>query len=258
MLSKNQIKFIRSLEQKKFRKETGLFVAEGKKIVNEILHSELKIHSLFAISDFVPDWIGDQISSPTGSGIRFQISEVDEKELEKISFLTTPNEVLCIAEIPQYEINYKNISEKISIYLDGIRDPGNMGNIIRIADWFGISTVFCSPECADAYNPKVVQATMGSIARVKIYHANDKIIQTMRAYANYPIYATTLNGKNIYKEESPEMGLIVFGNESEGISKEILELSTHKISIPRFGKAESLNVASSAAIVCSEFMGRKQ
>lgn len=221
-----------------------MFVAEGKKTVAEILNSSLKVNTLYHLKEF-------QISSLV-SGI-----EIDERELKKISFLETPNEALCLVEIPRYKINLKEISEKISIFLDNIKDPGNLGNIIRIADWFGIENIFCSPECVDAYNPKVVQASMGSIARVKIHESVKEMVRKMRITdSEFPIYATTLDGKNIYEEKLSKNGLLIFGNESSGISKEILELAGKKISIPRFGRAESLNVAASVAIICSEFMRR--
>lgn len=250
MITKNQIKFIRSLEQKKFRREHGLFIAEGKKIVQEILNSSLKIHSLFATRDF---------QSPLLSGLKAEIVEIDRTELEKISLLSVPNEVLCLVEIPKSEIDFHKVKQQLSLYLDNIKDPGNLGNIIRIADWFGIEYIFCSPECVDSYNPKVVQATMGSIARVKIHYGEAvNFIKELKKNtdASFTIYAATLDGKNIYSEDLSEKGLIILGNESEGVSDALIRLSGMEISIPPFGKAESLNVAASAAVICSEFRRR--
>lgn len=250
MITKNQIKFIRSLEQKKFRKEHGLFIAEGKKIVNEILNSRLKIHSFFATKNF---------HHPRVAELASEKFVIDETELEKISLLATPNEVLCLVEIPKNEIIFDKIKQHLSLFLDNIKDPGNLGNIIRIADWFGIEYVFCTPGCVDAYNPKTVQATMGSIARVKIvYEELENITREVKTDASGPftVYAATLGGKNIYREKLVKKGLIILGNESEGISERLIHMADRQISIPSFGEAESLNVAASSAIICSEFRRR--
>lgn len=258
MITNNQIKFIRSLEQKKIRIDQGLFIAEGKKIVNEILNSSLKIRSLFATRDF---------NSLTIKGSEFENYEIDEKELERISFLSAPNEVLCVVEIPNHEIVFSELKQKLSLFLDNIKDPGNLGNIIRIADWFGIENIFCSMQCVDAYNPKVVQATMGSIARIKIFYVGGEhfIGELKKALPStplqkekgvYKIFASTLKGKNIYNETLSKNGLIILGNESEGISENLIRLASERISIPPFGMAESLNVSASAAVICSEFRRR--
>lgn len=257
MVSRNQIKFIHSLEHKKFRKEHGLFVAEGKKIVTELLNSSLKIVSLFATGNFNKSLVQGN----------YNFYDITEQELERISFLSSPNDVLCIAEIPKHENAFHQIYRQLSLYLDNIKDPGNLGTLIRIADWFGIEYIFCSPGCVDVYNPKVVQATMGSIARVKVIYteAEDLIlklkkISTMNDQTakipGYSLYATMMNGKNIYKESLSQNGLIILGNESEGISDRLAGLADQKISIPSFGNAESLNVAASAAVICSEFRRR--
>lgn len=228
-----------------------MFIAEGKKMADEILNSSLKIHSLYATGNFQHPRLADL---PAEKFI------VDERELKKISLLTAPNEVLCLVKIPKNEIIFDEIKQKLSLFLDNIKDPGNLGNIIRIADWFGIENIFCSPGCVDAYNPKAVQATMGSIARVKIFYEEpENIARELKKNPGGPftVYAATLDGKNIYREKLAENGLIILGNESEGISDKLIRLADVQLSIPPCGKAESLNVAASAAIICSEFRRKK-
>lgn len=263
MLTKNQIKLILSLEQKKFRKESGLFVAEGKKAVTEILNSSLKIHSLYSTKIF----FNTLSQFPNTPQRKFEKNEIEEADLKRISFLTTPNEVLCLVEIPKHQIILEKIGQALSFYLDNLKDPGNFGNIIRIADWFGIENIFCSAACVDAYNPKVVQATMGSIARVKInYVENENFFDELKKITtrnklsgdgvDFKIYSSALSGKNIYKEKLSPTGLILLGNESEGVSEKLIQIADEKLTIPSFGKAESLNVAASAGIICSEFRRR--
>ena len=240
-LSKNQIKFICSLHQKKHRTENGLFIAEGEKVVKELLLSSLKIESIYATKNFA-----DQNQE-------FNTTIITEDELTKISALTTPNEVLAIAQIPHYKIDRKEIADSLSLVLDEIQDPGNLGTIIRIADWFGIKNIICSENSVDPFNPKVVQATMGSIFRVKIHHTDLKLF--LETENSLEIYGAVLNGENIYEEKLTGKGLIILGNESKGISKELLPFITHKIKIPSHdhSKAESLNIASATAIICYEF-----
>jgi TrmH family RNA methyltransferase len=252
MLSKNQIKFINSLKQKKYREEHNLFVAEGAKIVPELLASGIKVKQVFATSEFLRKHkIEDNIE-------RFEIKEA---ELERISSLMTANEALALCEIPVYEMDNASFSDQLTLVLDDIKDPGNMGTIIRIADWFGIGNVVCSNNSVDVFNPKVVQATMGSIARIKIHYAELKsFIIKQKESGQIPVYGALLEGENIYSKELPESGIIIIGSESHGISDSVREMVTDKISIPSFshysqsgGEAESLNAAVATAIICSEF-----
>ena len=238
MLSKNQIKFVHSLELKKNRKREHLFVAEGPKVVGDLLKAGFRHHSIFS-------------TSPRQDG-----QFVTEEELQRISFLQHPQEILAVFEIPDPEYRPINLNG-LSLALDGIQDPGNLGTIIRIADWFGIDAIYCSQETADAYNPKVVQATMGSIAHVPITYCN---LVELLSKVECPIFGTLLDGEDIYQEELQKNGIIVMGNEGNGISQEVRPLITHKLLIPNFSNsketAESLNVAIATAITCSEFKRR--
>lgn len=250
MLSKNQLKLVRSLELKKNRKKEGLFVAEGPKVVGDLLRAGYVPHSIFMVqgSGFMVQ----------GSGARVQVSSflVTDDELRKLSFLQHPQEVLALFEIPQSQKLTAN-SQKLAIALDGIQDPGNLGTIIRIADWFGITTIYCSEDTADCYNPKVVQATMGSLAHINIVYTDLEAL--LRQYDG-PIYGTLLDGQNIYQQELSSEGIIVMGNEGNGISPAIRQLVTHKLLIPNYNPssetAESLNVAIATAITCAEFRRR--
>ncbi len=230
-MTKTEIKKLRQLQQKKFREEERLFIAEGPKVVNELLNSEYRLKRIY-------------------STVEFKAAErISVKELEQISALTTPNEMLAVFEIPAEEEFSFNQTELV-LALEDIRDPGNFGTIIRIADWFGIKKIICSETCVDIYNPKVIQSTMGSIARVKVFYMNlEEIISKYRAN----VFAAVMSGKNIYEEKLSSGGIILIGNESKGISENILKNVSNKISIPRFGKAESLNAAIATAIICSEF-----
>ncbi|ESU26760.1 rRNA methylase [Flavobacterium saliperosum S13] len=238
MLSKNQIKLITSLQQKKYRKQQQLFFAEGIKVIQELLNSNFELEHLF-----VTDAVFPEVS-------KIKISTVTEAELKKISALTTPNNCLALFKIP----NERPISENgLIIALDDIRDPGNLGTILRLCDWFGIRQVVCSAETVDIYNPKVVQATMGSITRVNVTYTDvaDYIEKT-----KLPVFGTFMDGENIYKSKLPSEGVIVMGNEANGISPEIEKLTENRIAIPRFGdlqQTESLNVATATAIILSEF-----
>ncbi len=238
MVSKNQIKLITSLQQKKYRATHGLFIAEGFKVIQELLQSNFELHHLFqteALFDAVPRELKSLISPA---------------ELSKISALATANNCLAIFRIPKVN----PIKERgLIVALDDIRDPGNLGTILRMCDWFGVDQLVCSKETVDLYNPKVVQATMGSISRVKVSYVN--LLQWL-TQAKLPVYGAVMTGKNIYKEKFPKEAIIVLGNEANGISPEIEEVIMNRITIPRFGKlqqTESLNVAAAAAIVLSEF-----
>ncbi|PZR21662.1 MAG: RNA methyltransferase [Flavobacterium psychrophilum] len=238
MLSKNQIKTITGLQQKKYRKQHKLFIAEGIKVVQELLNSNFELHQLFTTQDIF-------------KGIpENKIEFITESELKKISVLTTPNGCLGLFVIP----DEKPLPESgLIVALDDIRDPGNLGTIVRLCDWFGIEHLVCSEECVDVFNPKVVQATMGSLTRVNVVYTH---LENYLAKTKLPVFGTFMDGDNIYEEAMPANGIIVMGNEANGISAAIEAKATRRISIPRFGdlqQTESLNVATAAAIILSEF-----
>ena len=239
MISKNQIKFVRQLEQKKYRRKEGLFVAEGPKVVGDLLRAGFNAQEIYATKEW------------NNNGMHAQ--EVTDEELRKVSFLQHPQQVLALFEIPSAKLSSDSA---LSLALDDVQDPGNLGTIIRIADWFGISTIYCSENTVDAWSPKVVQATMGSIARVNIVYTDLKeLIQN----ATVPVYGTLLDGQNIYTQELSQDGIIVMGNEGNGISQAIRPLINRKLLIPQFHEGpESLNVAIATAITCSEFRRRSQ
>ena len=241
MVSKNQIKLISSLHQKKYRIAHQLFIAEGVKGINELLQSNFELEHLYVTID---EFKSVSITQKT---------VISDADLKKISALTTPNTCLAVFKIPKEK---PVLNKGLIVALDTIRDPGNMGTILRLCDWFGINQVVCSKETVDLYNPKVVQATMGSIARVNVNYLNLKdFLET----TPLPIYGTFMDGEDIYNSEITNEGIIILGNEANGISKEIEELVTKRITIPRFGnlqQTESLNVATATAIVLSEFKRR--
>lgn len=239
MLSKNQIKIITSLSQKKYRKQHQLFIAEGKKVIEELLPN-FDLEWLFCVGDLNFKNVDKN-----------KVYQVTDTEIKKISVLTTATNCLAVFRIPEEREN-KELKGLI-VALDDIRDPGNLGTIIRLCDWFGIETLLCSEETVDVYNPKVVQATMGSISRVNVIYGN--IVEILKT-TSLPVFGTFMDGENIYKKELPKEGIIVMGNEANGISVEIEKIAKNKISIPRFGKlqaTESLNVATATAIILSEF-----
>lgn len=245
MISKNKIKYIRSLELKKNRNKEGKFVAEGFKVVDDLL--ALQPADLIVATG---EWLRGK---PFGA--ETEVIEVTDEELKKVSFLQHPQQVLAVfrqATSGDYSIN----TSELSLALDGVQDPGNLGTIIRIADWFGITHIYCSQDTADVYNPKVVQATMGSIARVKVEYG-DLLGLVESLPADVPVYGTLLDGDNIYQQKLENRGLIVMGNEGKGISPELVKKVNHKLLIPNFPEgratADSLNVAIATAITCSEF-----
>lgn len=246
MISKNQIKQINSLKIKKNRQDLHLFIAEGEKVVAELIQSTFIVKQIFALKSWLDNNI--KLLNP-----KVELYEVSASELVKISNLSTPNEVLAVVEIPKKTAIDKNtLQNKLVLVLDQIKDPGNFGTIIRIADWFGIENIICSEDSVDTYNSKVVQATMGSLYRVNILYTN--LIDFIESFeSNYPIYGAVLGGENLYHQKLTKNGLIVLGNESKGISTDVLKLVSKKIEIPKFGNAESLNVGIAAAIICSEF-----
>lgn len=244
MLVKQKAKYIQTLGQKKFRQQEGVFIAEGPKLVTEILESrEAMIKEIFAVKE----WIEENKKFLRN----ISVNEITEGDLEKISQLSTPNKVLAV--VKQFEED-KDIKTKgkITLALDCIQDPGNLGTIIRIADWFGVKQVVCSNDSADIYNPKVVQATMGSIARVKMFYQN--LEDWLSKQRDVRIYATTLEGQDISGMKKLNEGIIVIGNESKGISESVLKICNVKITIPKKGKAESLNAAVATAVILSHII----
>ena len=241
MLVKQKIKYIQSLGQKKFRDETGLFVAEGPKLISELLEGRTAvIEEIYGLRD----WIDQQKNIPAG----IHVMEIKEPELEKISQLSTPNKVIAVAR--QYEaVAPIIVKDRITLALDTIQDPGNMGTIIRIADWFGISQIVCNNGTADVYNPKTIQSTMGSIARVNVYYTD--LAAWLSAQKDIRIYAAALEGQDIGSMKQIKEGILVIGNESKGISDTIMHLANVKITIPKKGKAESLNAALATGIILS-------
>jgi RNA methyltransferase, TrmH family len=239
MLVKQKIKYIQTLGQKKFRQQEGLFIAEGPKLVKELLEADAAaVKEVYAIKDWMDD--NQQLLNKT------VVTEITEIELERISQLTTPNKVVAIVQ--QYVVEETiSVKDQITLVLDNVQDPGNLGTIIRITDWFGIQQIVCSPDSADLYNPKVVQATMGSIARVKVYYTD--LEEWLGIQKDVPVYAASLDGQDVTTIKKIKEGIIIFGNESKGISPELLNLAKVKITIPKKGKAESLNVAVAVGVV---------
>lgn len=235
-ITKNQLKLIRSLQQKKYRKENKLFIVEGVKNIEELLKSDFNIHSLYATSD----WQGNYTNK----------TSISKKELSQISTLSTPDRVLALVHFPNPN---KNTNTNLTLVLDSINDPGNLGTIIRTADWFGVSQIICSENSVDCYNPKVVQATKGSIFRVNVSYTN---LKEYLSENKMPVYGATLKGVNL-RDSKLQDGVILMGSESHGISNELMEFVTHEISIPKFGGAESLNVAIATSIILNEFKNAK-
>jgi TrmH family RNA methyltransferase len=245
MLSKAKIKSIKSLEYKKFRDSTGLFVAEGNKIVADMIQI---FECEFVIAK--SSWMATQGDIPAK-----ELLLGGDEDIKKVSFLKTPQDVFAVFKKPDYLIEDVNPENQLVLALDGVQDPGNLGTIVRIADWFGIEHIVCNLDTADVFGPKTVQATMGALAHVHVYYTELK--SYIESHKNIPIYGTFLEGDSIYSKELKNSGLIVMGNEGNGIKKEIENLMTDKLFIPPFSKAdetiESLNVAIATAIVCNEF-----
>jgi len=260
MISKSQVKYIQSLGQKKYRDKDGLFIAEGPKLIKELLQSKnVGLKWLFALNE----WIEENEKLLGG----IEVSAINESELERISQLKTPNQVIAV--IKKFDTKEPETKEKISLVLDTIQDPGNLGTIIRIADWFGVTQIICSHDCADVYNPKVIQATMGSIARVSIFYTD--LSKWLKQQNQIRICATALEGKDVTKMSTMKEGLIIIGNESKGIHEELIQLANERITIPKKARlparagtdgndsvgpatAESLNAAVAAGIVLSNLV----
>jgi TrmH family RNA methyltransferase len=242
MLSKSTISLLKSLQQKKFRIEHGLFLVEGNKSVTEFANSSYQIEAIYHTAAIDPKLL--KLSG------KINFTEISLNDLEKISSLKSPQEVIALVKIPAFPIlNTTALKGKFAIALDGIQDPGNMGTIIRTADWFGIQHIICSADTVDVYNPKVVQATMGSLAHVNIYYVE---LAEFLGSINMPLFGALLDGSNIYKTDFCTEGLIIMGNEGNGLRPEIIKLVQKAVTIPRGGNAESLNVGIATAIFCSE------
>ena len=241
MITRAEILDIKALATKQGREDLGAFIAEGEKLVGEIRNSSLRIRRILQTKPIFAD--GELIS---------------EKEMERISQLKTANAVLAVIELPKHKLALANPTKNLVLALDRIQNPGNLGTIIRLADWFGISDIVCSEDTADCFNPKVVQATMGAILRVRVHYTN--LAEWLSAQGDVKVYGTFLEGENIYNAQLETSGVIVMGNEGQGISDEVAKCVSHKLLIPpypadRYG-SESLNVAVATAVICSEFRRR--
>ena len=242
-MTKAEIQFVRSLADKRTRDAEHLFVAEGFKLVDEIRNSQLRIRNIYTTRD---DVVGNNVV------------RIEKREMERISQLNTASDILAVVEQPRYKLALNALKAKLTLAIDGVQNPGNMGTIVRLADWFGVENIICSRECADLYNPKVVQATMGALLRVKVHYVDN--LSTLLSEARtsgLPIYGTLLDGNNIYHEKLSTDGIIVMGNEGRGLSDECRSTLTHKLFIPPYPAdaptSESLNVAMATGIILSEF-----
>lgn len=243
-MTKAEIQFVRSLADKRVRDAEGLFIAEGEKLIEEIISSQLPIRHIYSThNDF---------------GGRAEM--VSSKEMERLSQLKTASQCVAIVEKPRWKMPAVADAKRLSLALDGVQNPGNMGTIIRLADWFGVEDIFCSEECADCFNPKVVQATMGAILRVRVHYVDLAALLQRTAAEGTPIYGTMLDGENLYDSEFEPRGVIVMGNEGQGVSKACQQHFSHRLLIPAYPTdrqgSESLNVAMATGIICAEFRRR--
>jgi TrmH family RNA methyltransferase len=251
MLPKNKIRLIRSLALKRNRSDEGLFVAEGRKLVMDLTTSQLTLHEVFCTEEVLAGL----------ANVKFdRITVLKKNEIERISALKSTPDVIALFEIPEYDISWEEIRNGLTLALDSVQDPGNLGTIVRLADWFGIKNMICSEDCADLYNPKTIQATMGAIARIKVHYLSVRNFLSEAIKLNIPVYGTFLHGENLYTTNLTSNGIVAMGNEGKGISEEIEILISRKISIPSYPEgttgSESLNVAVAASIVCAEFRRR--
>ncbi|MCL3781570.1 RNA methyltransferase [Prolixibacteraceae bacterium JC049] len=243
MLSKNKLKYLRSLARKKNRDNESVFIAENDKLVADLLDAGLKPNYICATEEFVH--------------VKFDGDRVAQEELNKVSQLKTPQNVLAVFPQLKHTFSPEQLNGKLTLALDSIQDPGNMGTIIRLADWFGIEYIICSKTTVDIYNPKVIQATMGAIARVKVVYTDLEELLSNPELAEIPKYATTLDGQNIYDQTLNNEAILIMGNEGKGVSPEVAQLVSHKLYIPSYPAnvptSESLNVAIATAVACAEF-----
>lgn len=240
MVTKSEVKYIQSLYQKKNRIEAGVFVVEGPKLVEELLQSSFEIKTVYAVTDWCK--ANPQVTA----------TEVTEQELEKLSHHQTPNQVLAVAA-QRYGSGQPEFTSRITLLLDGIQDPGNLGTIIRIADWFGIDQIVATEDTVDLYNPKVIQSTMGSFLRVQLWYLP---VESLLPQINVPLYGALLNGQSIMNHPALTEGVLVIGNESKGIREPVMPYITHAVTIPRIGHAESLNAAVATGIIISHLCGK--
>ena len=236
MVTKSELKYIQSLSDKKVRLETGCFIAEGVKLVGEMIAAGYPLKAVYAL---------DSWESPDTS---IEVTRIEAFELEKMSMLQTPNQVLAVAMMPQKKETL-NLAGPLTIVLDGIQDPGNMGTIIRTADWFGITQIVASEDTVDVYNPKVIGATMGSFMRVSVTYKN---LADWMPTIKLPVYGALLEGENVFTIKTPQKGLLVIGSEGKGIRENILDFITHPVTIPKTGGAESLNAGIAAGIIVAQ------
>jgi TrmH family RNA methyltransferase len=242
MITKAEIQLVRSLADKRNRDEHRLFVAEGEKLIEELRGSQLRVRRIYALDGVFE---GDDVQVVT------------TKEMERLSMLKSANNSIALVELPHYKFNFNSLERNLILALDDVQNPGNLGTIIRLADWFGISDIVCSPSTADCFNPKVVQATMGAILRVRVHYLDLPSLLHSAKEQGVPIYGTFLDGKNIYDYDLQQHGIIVMGNEGRGISAECAEAITNRLFIPPYpadcSGSESLNVAIATAVTCAEF-----
>jgi TrmH family RNA methyltransferase len=246
-ISKNKLKLIKSLARKKERDRNGLFIVEGEKMVQDYIQYNDNVEFLAAL----PEWLD---MNPDAHVERSKVFEISINELKSASSLDTPNKVLLVAKKPDPEIDYMKIKDELIFMYEHIQDPGNMGTIIRTAAWFGINTIICSPGTVDIFNPKVVQATMGTLWHVNVFY--EELDRVLEKFKEKPVYATSMKGENIYHAGLDNTGIVVFGNEAKGLSDHIMGKADVKIHIPSFSankNVDSLNVAISTGIVASEF-----
>jgi len=242
MISKSQISFIKSLQQKKNRKEHGLFTVEGLKSISEFIHSNYIVDTIFYTENVMPK-LGNLSQN-------IKLIEISASDLTKISVLTSPQQLIALVKIPQSRmLTMQMLKGSFTLVIDGIQDPGNLGTIIRTAEWFGMTRLICSEKTVDVYNSKVVQATMGSLSKVQVDYMD---LGKFLNHCDVPVFGALLDGKSIYETNFGNEGIIILGNEGNGISPEIVSQIQFPVTIPRFGSAESLNVAISASIFCSE------
>jgi RNA methyltransferase, TrmH family len=251
MISKNKARFIISLQKKKSRDKEGLFVIEGDKLVKEFLKAKIKITTLFAKTEFIKTLSADMTRYAT------DIEDVSYDELKNISTLKTPQNAIAVVPVFENSFDSTKVLKELCIALDCVQDPGNLGTIIRAAAWFGIKNIICSPDCVDVYNPKVIQASMGAVLHVNVHYYDLKTLISLANKKMIPVFGTLLEGKSIYNHKLDKRGIIILGNESRGISDELIPFITEKIKIPGVTKTrpgiESLNVSMAASVVLSEF-----
>lgn len=255
MLSKNKVKFIISLQKKKVREEYKLYIIEGDKIVREFISAGIPVKSLIAKPEFISSFSKEELAAVSETEL------VSYEELKQISGLKTPHNALAVVSMPDPEVNQELFLKKQCVALDCIQDPGNLGTIIRAAVWFGIKNIVCSEDCVDVYNPKVIQASMGAIIHVNVLYTDLNNFLTSAQKKKLPVYGTLLEGESIYSQKLENKGIILLGNESKGISGNLVSFIDHKLMIPKFSDAtlgiDSLNVGMAASIVLSEFARRK-